>query len=129
MSLFDQVSSPFGVGAAPFRPPVVIQPNDSVLAAVSRGGISHGAIVTNTGKVPASPGRTLLESMSRAGEVGYNGSAGGFDSLNSDANGGSGPGAGQSNQTEGPSSGQASLVEGPAPASAPTISNPIQYGG
>jgi len=105
-----------------------IPPNMSVHAAVSAGLLPANALFSNAGKVAAG-GRTLPDAMARAGEVGYNGSAGGFDSLNSDANGGSGPGAGQANQTEGPSSGQMSLVEGSAPATAPTITSPVQYGG
>lgn len=100
---------------------------DTVLAAVSRGALPVNALATNAGK-HAAGGRPVLETMGRAGEVGYNGSAGGFDSLNSDANGGSGPGAGQSNQTEGPSSGQQAVVEGAQYASAVTIGS-AAFGG
>lgn len=100
----------------------------SVAALQSNGTLPHNAQITNAGKVAAG-GRTVLESQARAGEVGYNGSAGGFDSFNSDSNGGSGPGAGQANQTEGPSSGQTSLVEAAAPGNAPTLTSPVQFGG
>jgi hypothetical protein len=100
---------------------------DTVLAAQSRATLPGNVFVTNAG-THAAGGRPLLETEGRAGECGYNGSAGGFDSLNSDANGGAGPGAGQANQTEGPSSGQASLVEGQAPATFPTLSS-ARFGG
>lgn len=89
--------------------------NQTILAQVSNGNIPVNLLASNAGVVAAG-GRPIIEAMARAGEVGYNGSAGGFDSLNSDANGGSGPGSGQSNQTEGPSSGQSSLIEGPVAA-------------
>jgi hypothetical protein len=56
VSFFDQVSSPFGVGAAPFRPPVVIQPNDSTLSAVSKGGISANQVISGPGNVGAGAG-------------------------------------------------------------------------
>ena len=111
---------PVNPGVGMFPPNSNSQSGDTALAAQSRGAQIGNQIVSNAGRT-ASGGRTLVESMGRAGEVGYNGSAGGYDSLNSDANGGSGPGAGQSNQTEGPSSGQSSLVEGAAPANAPTL--------
>jgi hypothetical protein len=100
----------------------------TTLSEQSRGNLPHNVLVTNAGR-HAAGGRPLLESMSKAGALGYNGSAGGYDSLNSDANGGAGPGAGQANQTEGPSSGESSFVEGAAPATAPTLAAPTQYGG
>lgn len=100
---------------------------DTVLAAVSRGALPVNALATNAGK-DARGGRTVAEAMSDGNRTGYNGSAGGFDSLNSDANGGSGPGAGQANQTEGPSSGEATMIEGSQYASAVTIGS-AQFGG
>jgi hypothetical protein len=101
---------------------------ESVLSAQARGALVANTLVTNAGK-HAAGGRTLLETEGKGGAAGYNGSAGGFDSLNSDANGGAGPGAGQSNQTEGPSSGETSFVEGSAPATVPTFASPVQFGG
>jgi hypothetical protein len=100
----------------------------SVLSEQSRGALIGNTLVTNAGKTAAG-GRFLVDAESRSGERGYNGSAGGYDSLNSDANGGAGPGAGQSNQTEGPSSGETNSVEGSAPATAPAIASPAVYGG
>lgn len=129
MSLFDQISSPYGVGAAPYRYPVVTQPNDSVLAATSRGGIPLNVLQTNFGgNKDSRPGRSVLESLADCGEMG-SGLSGVNETFNSDSNGGSGPGAGQANQTEAPSSGQMHTVATTFPVSAVTIPAAPQYQG
>jgi hypothetical protein len=78
MSLFDQVSSPYGVGAAPFRPPVVIQPNDTAQSAMSRGGLLANQVVTGPAQAGLGAGTnqfgatdpTLLAEMSACGANG-----------------------------------------------------------
>lgn len=120
-----QVVNP-GVGL--FPPNSNNASGDSVQASVSRAALPLGALITNAGKVAAG-GRPVLEAMSRSGSNGYNGSAGGFDSQNSDANGGNSFGAGGANQTEGPSSGEVALLEGAAPVTAPALISPVQFGG
>jgi hypothetical protein len=78
MSLFDQISSPYGVGAAPFRPPVVTQPNDTSQSAMSRGGLSANQVVTGPTQVGLNAGAnqygatapTLLATMSDCGSNG-----------------------------------------------------------
>lgn len=116
-----------GVGL--FPPNSNTQGGDTVLAAISRGALPINAIATNAGLKQSGPGRSIAESMSDGDETGYGGSAGGFDSLNSDANGGAGPGAGQANQTEGPTSGESSFIEGSAPANAVTVTAAPNYAG
>jgi hypothetical protein len=120
--------SPITPGVGLFVPNSNTASGASVLSEQSKGNLIANALITNAGK-HAAGGRTLQEAQAHGGTRGYNGSAGGYDSLNSDANGGSGPGAGQANQTEGPSSGESSFVEGAAPATAPTVTSPAQYGG
>ena len=100
---------------------------DTIQAAQARAVVPANALATNAGR-HAAGGRTVLEAESMGGARGYNGSAGGYDSLNSDANGGAGPGAGQQNQTEGPSAGEASTVEGAAPAASITFGT-VGFGG
>lgn len=116
-----------GVGL--FPPNSNTQGGDTVLAAISRAALPINAVATNAGFKQSGPGRSVAEAMSDGDEMGYNGSAGGFDSLNSDANGGSGPGGGQQNQTEGPSSGEASMIEGSAPANFVTVTATPNYVG
>lgn len=131
-----QPGNPVGVtiqqqnpGVGLFPPNSNTQGGDTVLAAISRGALPINAIATNAGIKQSGTGRSIAEAMSDGDEMGYNGSAGGFDSFNSDANGGAGLGAGQQNQTEGPSSGENSFIEGSAPANAPTVTATPNYVG
>lgn len=131
-----QPGNPVGVtiqqqnpGVGLFPPNSNTQGGDTVLAAISRGALPINAIATNAGIKQSGTGRSLAEAMSDGDEMGYGGSANGFDSLNSDANGGSGPGSGQQNQTEGPTSGESSFVEGSAPANFVTVTTTPNYVG
>lgn len=132
MSLFDQISSPYGVGAAPFRPPAPqLQPNDSVLSATSRGAMPMNAYVTNFGqKHNATAGRAVLDCLV---DVDYGASAGftqNGGSPQSESNGCAGPGAGQqSQQTAGFGSGCTDQLPHNASASSPTFANPPNYQG
>jgi hypothetical protein len=108
MSLFDQVSSPYGVGAAPFRPPIQsIQPNDTVMSAVSRGAIPANVVTSGFGVINSTGGRPIINCLADSNPC--NGSHvaivlnGG--SPNGVAAGGAGPGAGGLNQTQTPSGG------------------------
>jgi hypothetical protein len=78
MSLFDQVSA-YGPGAPSFRPPVVLQPNDSTLSAASRGGLSANQVISGPGNVGAGAGnaggfgataQTLLSTLATCGTNG-----------------------------------------------------------
>lgn len=115
-----------------------IPPNMSVLAAMSAGLLPANAQTTNFGITSAAGagtgngGRTILEAMSKGGEMGTGNTPGGsalLETFNSDSNGCAGPGGGQANQTEGPSSGQATQLPTTAPASAITIAATPVYGG
>jgi hypothetical protein len=119
---------PVNPGVGLFPPNSNNASGDSVLASQSRGTFPGNVLVSNAGKV-AALGRALLETEGRGDAAGYAGSAGGYDSLNASANGGSGIGSGQQNQTEGPSSGEVSFVEGSAPVTAPTLTSPNTFGG
>lgn len=100
----------------------------TILSQQSNGSLAANTQVTGAG-VTAVTGRPLIETQGRAGEVGSQTQAYGVDSLNSDSNGGAGPGAGQANQTEGPSSGQASIVATFTPASSATLQSPAAFAG
>jgi hypothetical protein len=116
------------VGVGLFPPNSNNASGDSVQAAISRAALPATVLITNAGK-HAAGGRTVLDSMSGGDRNGYGGSAGGYDSLNSDLNGGQSLGSGGANQTEGPTSGESSFVEGSAPVTFPTLSSPNQFGG
>lgn len=111
-----------------------IPPNMSVLAAISAGLLPINAQASNFGATsasaanPGSGGRVLAAAMSQGNEMG-NGQNGLGELFNSDSNGGSGPGAGQANQTEGPSSGQTSQVAAQYPMTLVTVpATPIFQG-
>lgn len=100
----------------------------TILSQQSNGSVAANTNVTGAGNTAAG-GRQIIEAESRSGEVGSQVQPYGVDSLNSDSNGGAGPGAGQANQTEGPSSGQASPVSTQSPAQSVTYQSPAQFGG
>ena len=100
----------------------------TLLSQQSIGAIAANTQVTGAG-VTAVTGRSLIEAEGRGGEVGSQTQAYGVDTLNSDSNGGAGPGAGQANQTEGPSSGQAAIVATMTPAVSATLQSPAQFAG
>jgi hypothetical protein len=100
----------------------------TLLSQQSNGSVAANTNLTGAGLVAAG-GRSILEAQGRAGEVGTASQPYGVDTLNSDSNGGSGPGAGQANQTEGPSSGQQSPVSTISPAQSVTYQSPAQFAG
>lgn len=128
MSLFDQVSSPYGVGAAPFRPPVQVQPNDSIQAAVSRGGVPANVLISNVQDVGLQPlggnqTPTLLSEMSEAG-------ANGTSNFGQGASMGAPSSGGAGNPANGGNPGAPSELTVNAPASALTFAGTgLQYGG
>lgn len=124
---------PLQVGALPAAVGLVPPNGDTrgpatLLSQQSNGSVAVNTQVTGAGNT-AVTGRTILEAEGRGGEVGSQTQAYGIDTLNSDSNGGAGPGAGQANQTEGPSSGQASQVSTQTPASTVTLQSPAQFAG
>jgi hypothetical protein len=100
----------------------------TLLSQQSNASIASNTRVTGAGLVAAG-GREIIETQGRGGEFGSQTQAYGIDTLNSDSNGGAGPGAGQANQTEGPSSGQANQVATMTPASSVTLQSPAGFGG
>jgi hypothetical protein len=121
------------VGAFPGAVGMVVPNGDNrgpatLLSQQSNGSIASNTRTTGAGNVAAG-GRELIETQGRGGEVGSQTQAFGVDTLNSDSNGGAGPGAGQANQTEGPSSGQSSQVATLTPASSVTVQSPAGFGG
>lgn len=121
------------VGALPGAVGMVVPNGDNrgpatLLSQQSNGSIAANTQATGAGNVAAG-GRPVIETEGRGGEVGSQTQAYGVDTLNSDSNGGAGPGAGQANQTEGPSSGQASQVATITPASSVTVQSPAQFAG
>jgi len=124
----SQTGSPGLTTPSPYQPLPGIPPNMSVAAAVSAGLLPANALITGVG-LDARGGRTVAEAMSKGGEVGSFVNAYSVQTFNSDANGGSGPGAGQLNQTEGPSSGQTNQLATVTPASSVTVTAGPQFGG
>ena len=130
------VGNPVGATNTQLNPAVGLFPpnsnnqsGDSLLAATSRGAYPMNAQSTTLGSKDSRPGRSVGEAMADAGARGYGGTisgTSGYDALNSDANGGSGPGAGQSNQTEGPTSGEFSAAATPMPATSVTLNGQYQ---
>jgi hypothetical protein len=83
----------------------------------ANGAIPRNVFTSSTGSPDSSVGRAVACAESDGGRNGSGTSPGpaGLDTLNSDSNGGAGPGAGQANQTEGPTSGQANQLVGQCP--------------
>lgn len=130
MSLFDQISSPYGVGAAPYKTPVVVQPNDSVLSALSRGGIPLGALVTNYGqKHHPGQGRSTMDCLLDVDSGVSAAFVQNGGSFNTGANGGSGPGAGQQGQYQGLGAGCSDQLPHTAPVAAPAVQLPTGTSG
>ena len=120
---------PISPGVGMFPPNSDTRSNDSVMSAVSRAAMPANANTTNFGTPTSAPGRPILETMGRAGEVG-SGLSGLLEDFNGVANGGAGPGAGQVNQTQAPGAGQQAQITGQAPISLVTVpSTPVQYQG
>jgi hypothetical protein len=105
MSLFDQVSSPYGVGAQPFHQPSVPQqqvglmpPNstpvtESTLAAVSAGRMPNNTVVNSA---QGGQGQTLASINATAGANGTQSPATGATSLTASFNMGNSGGGGGS---------------------------------
>jgi hypothetical protein len=130
-----QSGSPGLVIPSPYDPLPGMDPNATMLSAMSRGDIPRNILLTNNllGKVPAG-GRSPIEAMARAGEVGTAGTVGGaggnaFHPMSNSANGGSGPGAGGMNQDIGQNSGQSSCLDGAMPTSVIATATPPQFCG
>jgi|ERR1700722_15560990 len=100
----------------------------TILSQQSNGSVAANTYLTGAGLVAAG-GRAIIESESSSGANGTQTQPYGIDTLNSDSNGGAGPGAGQANQTEGPSSGAVSPVSTQSPAQNVTYTSPAQFAG
>jgi len=120
-----QITNP-GVGL--FPPNSNNFSGDTVQAAISRGAIPANQLITGTG-LDARGGRTVAEAISKGGEMGSFQNAYSLETFNSDSNGGSGPGAGQANQTEGPSSGSTNQLATTTPSASVTTTAGPQFGG
>jgi hypothetical protein len=125
-----------------------IPPNMSVMAAISAGLLPINALLTNYGqKHHPTQGRTLMDALVDV-DVGVSAAFvqnGG--SMHSEANGGTGPGAGQQSQIQGVGAGCTDQLPANAPANLtgsgfflsggvtvsggtpPTFSSPVNYGG
>lgn len=118
-------------GVGMFPPNSNNSSGDTILAAASRGVVPANAVLTNT-LAGTGRGNSVLERMSESGAVGSDstiGGAGGYHPMTNSANGGSGPGAGGSNQDIGANSGRDDTLCGAMPANVISVATPPNYQG
>jgi hypothetical protein len=131
MSIANQVQASPGLYVnAPGQPIPGLQPNESVMAAVSRGALPANVLTTNLGLRDSRPGRAILEVMNAAAS---DGTGSNLVALGGSPNcapcGGNSFGAGGFNQTNFPGAGQADILPTAAPVAAPTIpAQPVYQG-
>jgi hypothetical protein len=114
MSYFDQISSPYGVGAAPFRPPLaplpavgLLPPNSNTASESTLASVSAGRLPNNVQIAPSQAGSgvanpTLTSINVTAGANGAQGLAGANSLLGSANIGSDGPAAPGVNVAAGP---------------------------
>lgn len=121
----------FNPGVGMFPPNSNNASGDSILAAASRGAVPANTVLTNT-LAGNGRGNSLLERMSESGAVGSDstiGGAGGYHPMTNGAGGGSGPGAGGSNQDLGSTAGRDDTLCGAMPAGVISVATPPGFQG